>query len=589
MAAMLTPQPIESTAHREGASTTVRVVRHGGAFRAARLRRLPLSERGLLALMLLAVVAAGWPSFNALLALADGDTPVSTVPLAPFMGALFLLRRFNPAQLQKRPHDGFIDGIILILLCVLTTVVLLLLPVAMSWDFWLDRLDIPGLVLLLTCLVVAAWGLPGLAQLGPGLAYLLLSWPLPYVLLYNRIIPPLTDLTSSAVNLVAPLLRLGIQPDPQDTHTLLYQFQGHLNSIVVAQSCAGINGALGLAVIGLPIALLGRGSWEARGTWLALGIVLSWLVNVARIVIIVAAAVLWGPDLTMALLHPVLGMIFFALSFALLLALAPLCHLDVAAPWRTPRRPSAAASGSPRRARGPRLALTLGAILLAGALFDNNLAQFRGVAEATLPRVGLARADRLFPLPRGWFAINVAPISGWEPIFGPSTVAAALTIVRPTQADSLVYVQAVLTRDAASFNTYGVEDCYAFHGYTLRSVRRVPLGHGVTATQIDFQDGRYQAAAVYWIQPVQTLRGLYHERVVLITDAATARLQGVHLSPPTDVSTSPVQQVATMLDEALSPWTDGGGGAAYQAANDRLQRLGQIEIAQELEDAGPSV
>ena len=39
---------------------------------------------------------------------------------------------------------------------------------------------------------MAAWGLPGLAQLGPALLYLLLAWPLPYLVIYNYTIPTLT-------------------------------------------------------------------------------------------------------------------------------------------------------------------------------------------------------------------------------------------------------------------------------------------------------------------------------------------------------------------------------------------------------------
>ncbi len=575
MASTLEKQPIVP---RDGAPTAIR---HWGAPFLAHPSRLALSDRGLLIVLLLAVVAAGWPSLGGLLALADGDTPVSFVSLVPFMGAAFLLRRFDGVRLRARRHDGFIDTIVLIPLCVLAVVVLLLLPVMMSWDYWLDRLDVPGLVLLLTCLVVAAWGVSGLVEAGPALLYLLLAWPLPYLLLYNRIIPALTDVTAMATRTVGPLLPFfGIQPDPQDAHALLVTYQGHLNSVVVAQSCAGMNGALGLAVIGLPIALLGRGSWEARGMWLTLGIALSWLVNVVRIVAIVAAVGLWGPGMTDALIHPVLGMILFALSFALLLALAPLCHLDIGASWR-----AAWGVGTPAVARhilGRRVPLMLSAIVCAGALFDNNMTQFRGVSESTLPRIGLAHANTLFMAPRGWRQVDAQPIDGWAPLFGPSTVAAALTIAAPRQ--SPVYVQAILTRDPSTFNIYNVEDCYAFHGYMLRAVHRVALGHGVTATRIDFQDGADPAVALYWIQPVQTPQGLYHERVVLITDAQATRLQDAG-SASASVDVTPVQRLADALQEVLSPWTGGSSGQVYQAADTQLQRLGQSVIAQELGSA----
>src|SRR5205085_6116993 len=193
-----------------------------------RARSLLSSEYSLLVLLLLGVAVAGWPSFSALLPLAGGDTPVSFVPLVPLMGAIFLLRRFSYARITSHPRDGFVDSIVLLLLCGAVVVVLLLLPVVMSWDYWLTRLDMPGVVLLLTALVVAAWGLPGLAQLGPALLYLLLAWPLPYLVIYNHIIPPLTDVTALATRIVASHLPLlGLRANPQDAYTLLVPFQGH--------------------------------------------------------------------------------------------------------------------------------------------------------------------------------------------------------------------------------------------------------------------------------------------------------------------------------------------------------------------------
>ena len=93
-----------------------------------------------------------------------------------------------------------------------------------------------------------------------------------------------------------------------------------------------MNGAIGLAVIGLPLAVLGRGTWKARGVWLAMGLLLSWCANVVRLLIIAVTATLFGPDVALNTLHPFLGLILFAMSFALLLCMAPLCGLDVAAP-----------------------------------------------------------------------------------------------------------------------------------------------------------------------------------------------------------------------------------------------------------------
>jgi hypothetical protein len=226
-----------------------------------------------------------------------------------------------------------------------------------------------------------------------------------------------------------------------------------------------------------------------------------------------------------------------------------------------------------------------------GGLFDTNLNQFRWVSEGTLPRVGLARADKLFTLPPHWRLSHVDPIDGWQSLFGPSTVAAVLTVAAPglTPLD----VQAVLTQDAGTFNTYGVEDCYIFHGFTLQAVHPVPLGSGVTATLIDFRDpDGYPAATLYWIQPVQTPQGLYHERLALVAaDARTIdRPSAATLLAPTSLSArNPLQRAASALQGFLAPWVGGTIAPVFARANAELLQLGQAEISQERQAMGSQV
>jgi exosortase/archaeosortase family protein len=538
-----------------------------------RLSGSGISDRALLIVLLLGLAVAGWPSLGTLLALAQGDTPVSFVPLVPVLGAILLVRRCDVAALRVGPRDGFVDGFVLLIMAVLTAGLLLLAPVMMSWDYWLDRLDIPGLILLLSTLIVALWGLPGLAQFGPGLLYMLFAWPFPYLLLYGRIIPSFTSATAHAARLVAPLLPLGIRADSQDASALLVTFHGQTTSLVVAQACAGVNGLLGLVVIGLPIALIGKGSWEARGSWLLIGAALSWVVNVLRIVLIAVAAVVWGPDNAMQLLHPELGLILFMLSFALLLWIAPLCGLDIAAPWRARRQPIAAMRST---WPVPRLLIAAG-ILVAGGALETNFSQFGWVSESSLPRIGAVNAGNLVQAPPDWRLSDVQPLAAWQPLFGSSSLSAVSTATIRGQAP--VYIQAVLTADEASFRAYGVEDCYTFHGFVLRSVHRIALGSGVTATLIDFQTATRSVATLYWLQPVQTPQGLYHERIVLIGDASAARPAGAVTRQAG--SGNAVQRMANAVDELFSPWFGGDADPRYTAVNASLERFGQAVIALE--------
>jgi hypothetical protein len=218
--------------------------------------------------------------------------------------------------------------------------------------------------------------------------------------------------------------------------------------------------------------------------------------------------------------------------------------------------------------------LLVGLILGIGALMENDLNQSRWVSEATLPRVRLARPAVLFATPPGWRLMDVAPMDSWRSLFGPSTVAAVMDVMSPSRTD--IGVQAILTRDAGTFTTYGVENCYIFHGYTLQGVHRVALGNGVIGTMVDFRDPA-RAATLYWLQPVQTPQGLFHERIELIADAAphVARLQ-------TPAQGSPLQRAAITMLDLLSPWSsDSSADPAYQGMNEQLQDLGQAVVAQE--------
>lgn len=556
------------------------ITRGARTFALTRVRNLPIADRWLFAALLIGTGLASWQSYRVLLPYARGDTPLSFVPLVPLVGAFFLWRRFDPADIRSRTHDPFVDGLFLSLLIAASCVFLLLLPVTMSWDYWLDRLDVPGIVIVLCTVTVAAWGLPGLIKLSPALLYLLLAWPLPYLLLDNRFIPAMTSVTAAATRFVAPLLHLGIRPDPADPASLLVTFHGHTAQLVIAQACAGINGAVGLVVIALPIVWLARGSWESRVGWLLAGAALSWLMNVVRIVAIAAVTAIWGPGPTMTFLHPVFGLFLFALSFVVLLFIAPLFRLNITASWEPTQKTGSSGAVSAPRWNWRRLGLLL-FIVGGAALAESNLGQFGWLTESSLPRVGLATASDLFHPPAGWHVTAAQRVLGWEPLFGPSTVSSVMTIRTARQAD--VDVQAIITRDASSFGAYGVEECYTFHGFVLHSVQRVSLGNGVTGTLVDFQDGNRTAASLYWLQPVSTPNGLYHQRIVLITGFGShaARLAVSGSTPPAPGVVQPVQHVAEAIANFLSPWVGGSAGPAYTGYNAELQNLGQAVIAHE--------
>jgi hypothetical protein len=75
------------------------------------------------------------------------------------------------------------------------------------------------------------------------------------------------------------------------------------------------------------------------------------------------------------------------------------------------------------------------------------------------------------------------------------------------------------TSDVTSFSTYGIEACYRFHGYKLRSIRTVDLGGGVTGNVLAYYNTatRSDWTTVYWHWPVKTSSGkTRYERITLM-------------------------------------------------------------------------
>jgi len=112
----------------------------------------------------------------------------------------------------------------------------------------------------------------------------------------------------------------------------------------------------------------------------------------------------------------------------------------------------------------------------------------------------------------------------------------------------------------------------------VQGAHAVMLGNGVTGKVIDFKAEGQATAALYWLQPVQTPNGLYHERVLLIED--TMPLHVARFRPVAQPSLP--QRVASAMLDLLSPWgLAQHADPAYTAMNNQLQDLATIVVARE--------
>jgi hypothetical protein len=166
-----------------------------------------------------------------------------------------------------------------------------------------------------------------------------------------------------------------------------------------------------------------------------------------------------------------------------------------------------------------------------------------GVANASLRSFDLVadslgaprKADFLThpSAPAGWRVSRVAQYDWARPFFGDNSKWYRYQLLwdgrTPTdfQATTTVLADVVSTDDLGAFSTYGIEACYNFHGYNLKSVNTVDLG-GVVAHVLTYRNSTIHSdwTNVYWVWPVKTADGTRYERVnLMMIESASVRLK----------------------------------------------------------------
>ncbi len=123
--------------------------------------------------------------------------------------------------------------------------------------------------------------------------------------------------------------------------------------------------------------------------------------------------------------------------------------------------------------------------------------------------------------PHGWSA-QYETTYGWaKPLFGDTSIWNRYLLrsdgSTPLRTNASVVADVINTPDLSSFSAFGVENCYAFHGYALADVTQVSLAGGITGQAMSYTSQQFGSwSIVYWIVPVRMDTGTTsYERVVL--------------------------------------------------------------------------
>ncbi len=483
------------------------------------------------------------------------DSPLAYLGLVPFIAIGLVIARCLAPRSEPDIHDRLVDYIIGLPLILLALALVLILPIHQSTFFWLWRLDLFSLPFFVAGAICVVFGLRALWRLRFPVVFLFLAWPLPFSTVLNGVLNEFTDMTTKSLSLITRVVPLA-QPAPgYDGSVFAVNHGGQTFLVAIASACSGVNGVIGFLLIGLAFGFLVHGHLLPKSMWLIGGMLLVWLLNVARILLIFAVGRQWGETAAIDWVHPVVGLVFFNLGVLAMLLAMPRFRLQ----FGTQRTKSAQVRKPPvATLRQPHLAVARAGVacivvLLAGAVgmvANSRMEQYQllaqdmgsprltdlSVANASISGWSLGQIDSY-----SWARQYFGPQSSWiryQYDWQPQTAAASIF-----QSSQPIVMDVISTDDLSSFSTYGLQACYQFRNYRVMDTRTVDLAGGVIGHAITYYNSSIDSdwIAVYWEWPVLGSTGYRYERVIL----NLLNPVGEHLvAPPLSANLSSAPQLA---------------------------------------------
>ncbi|MCU1453699.1 MAG: Exosortase/archaeosortase family protein [Acidimicrobiales bacterium] len=508
------------------------------------------------AICLAAIVLAYHYSFTTLVRTLSVETPLAYLGLVPAISLVLIARRSRLARFEPPIHDRQVDWIVGLPLLLASVMMSVLLPVQMSSMFWVWRVDLLTLPVFVAGVITLLFGVRTLWRFRLPIAFLLLAWPVPYTRVLLHQLDAFTGLTLVGVRLALRVVPVAHVIPRSDGSLFQIPFGSKGFPVSVASACSGANGVVGYALVGGAFLTEVRGRRLLKVLWLLVGMALIWVLNVLRIIAIFAAGRQWGQAVAIDALHPVLGLVLFNVGVLAMFLLLGRFRLSLAA------HDAASEGSAPRPEPGfvppaavPRTRLAVSVVVAIGLLSgvaNSSLRDFDRVANLDgSPRISsfIVRPAR----PLGWRATKVAQYTWAKRFFGGSSDWWRFDYSwdgrthSPFSTRTHIVADVISTGDASTLATYGVEACYQFHGYRVRSVRTVDL-KGVLATVISYYNSSIHAdwTSVSWNWPVATPHGVRFERVTLMINSAA------HTKLTAQVPTAPAgRQFGLQLQNAL--------------------------------------
>ena len=449
------------------------------------------------------------------------QTPLAYLGLVPIIALVVCLVRYLDGD-DLDIHDRYLDYIVGLPLLALALAVVLFVPARYSTFFWLWRVDLISLPIFAAGAVALGLGARTLWRLKLPLLFLLLAWPPPWVFLVQHLLSGFTSETLAIVRAILQLLPVAAPVAGGDGSLFAVVHAGRSFTLSVSPVCAGANGLVAFAVVGLALMLIVRGPLGGRLLWLGTGLLLTWVLGLVRVISILLAGALWGEAFAMDVLHPLIGLVIFNLGVIVLLAVLGWFGLRPRVfKWREATTRLGVRGRAVSRA-GLGLAIAA-AISVVVAAADAHLHDFQLLADDLgAPRMApLALTASFVP---GWVMTHTTSYPWARLYFGSdaswqryqfSWQSASPAELAPLSSGPIT-LDLISTSELESLSRYGIESCYLVHGYRVAALRRVDLGGGLIGHAISYHAvGSGDWTSIYWEWPVRTATGQHYERVVI--------------------------------------------------------------------------
>ena len=486
--------------------------------------------------LLLSVLVAYNYSLSTLLATANQQTPLAYISLVPAIALALAAIRARPLKVEPPIYDRHVDYTIGLPLILAAVAMNELLPARMSTMFWFYRIDLLTLPLFVAGAVAIIFGSRVLWRQRLAVLFLFLAWPYPYQKILLGVLNAFTNLTLMAMQKIAVVTHLAKPAGSLDNTLFVITHHGSTFALSVVSACSGVNGVVGFLLVGSAFAAIVRGPIVRKVLWLAGGMALLWAINLGRITFIFFAGKEWGESVAINVFHPFIGLVTFSIGvLVMILLIKPLgMYIDIGESHRAapagPTGPVPVPSlfekeEAPRSKVAlavPKIYLALVVAIVAGLIIgvsNVGLRTYNLVADVG-GQAKLLAFVRAPMAPQGWH-VQYDTTYGWaKPLFGDTSIwnRYYLRSAGPGSLQTSVPVVAdvINTPDLSSFSAYGVENCYAFHGYALADVAQVSLVGGITGQAMSYTSQQYGSwSIVYWILPVKMGTSTSYERVVL--------------------------------------------------------------------------